>query len=199
MESSSPDDRAAPRRVHLDNRQVRTLAHPLRMRLLGSLRIDGPATATALAEKLATNTGATSYHLRQLAEVGLVSEDPDRGTGRQRWWQAEHDVSEFESTGFDDDDDARAAVQWIQANQVRIMADLAERWMAVEHHQSPAWRDAAGMSDLALPLDPARLRALTGELWAVLMRYRDEAVAVGADVKPVHVFVAGFPRTEERW
>ena len=199
METPSPDGPVEPRRVHLDNQQVRTLAHPLRMRLLGSLRVDGPATATALAEKLGTNTGATSYHLRQLAEVGLVTEDPDRGTSRQRWWQAAHDVSDFEPTDFDDDPDARAAVQWIQADQVRVMADLAERWLAVEHHQSQAWRDAAGMSDLVLPLDPARLRALDDELWAVLMRYRDEAAADGPDVKPVHVFLAGFPRLDERW
>ncbi|MGC4862503.1 helix-turn-helix domain-containing protein [Micromonospora sp. DT41] len=199
METPSPDSPVEARRVHLDSRQVRTLAHPLRMRLLGSLRVDGPATATALAEKLATNTGATSYHLRQLAEVGLVTEDPDRGTGRQRWWQAAHDISNFEPTDFDDDPDARAAVQWIQADQVRVMAELYERWMAVEHHQSRPWRDAAGMSDLVLPLDPARLRALNDELWEVLMRHRDEPVADGGDVKPVHVFLAGIPRLDERW
>ncbi|WP_433132222.1 helix-turn-helix domain-containing protein [Micromonospora sp. CA-240977] len=199
MESPSPDRPVEPRRVHLDSRQVRTLAHPLRMRLLGSLRIDGPATATTLAERLSTNTGATSYHLRQLAEIGLVAEDPDRGTSRQRWWQAAHDVSDFEPTDFDDDPDARAAVQWIQANQVRVLADLAERWLAVEHHQPRSWRDAAGMSDLVLPLDPPRLRALSEELWAVLMRYRDDPVADSADVKPVHLFLAGFPRLDERW
>ncbi|MEW1589191.1 helix-turn-helix domain-containing protein [Micromonospora vinacea] len=208
MENPPPDGRTEPRRVDLDGRQVRVLAHPLRMRLLGSLRIDGPATATALAEKLGTNTGATSYHLRQLAEVGLVAEDPDRGTGRQRWWQAAHDMSHFDPTDFDEDPDTRAAVQWIQADQVRLMGELAERWMAVEHHQSPDWRDAAGMSDLVLPLDPNRLRALSDDLWAVLMRYRDEVVSEASrdevateasDVKPVHVFLAGFPRLDERW
>ncbi|MEV4718611.1 helix-turn-helix domain-containing protein [Micromonospora noduli] len=199
METPPPDGRTEPRRVDLDGRQVRVLAHPLRMRLLGSLRIDGPATATALAEKLGTNTGATSYHLRQLAEVGLVAEDPDRGTSRQRWWQAAHDMSHFDPTDFDEDPDTRAAVQWIQADQVRLMGELAERWMAVEHHQSPAWRDAAGMSDLVLPLDPDRLRALSDDLWAVLMRYRDEAATDAPDVKPVHVFLAGFPRLDERW
>jgi hypothetical protein len=45
MENVSPPP-DAPRTVHLDNRQVRVLAHPLRMRLLGTLRVDGPATAT---------------------------------------------------------------------------------------------------------------------------------------------------------
>ena len=48
------------------------LAHPLRSRLLDELRLSGPATATTLAAVLHTNSGATSYHLRKLAEVALV-------------------------------------------------------------------------------------------------------------------------------
>ncbi|SCL47144.1 transcriptional regulator, ArsR family [Micromonospora citrea] len=195
MENASPSP-DAPRAVHLDHRQVRVLAHPLRMRLLGTLRLDGPATATMLAEKLDTNSGATSYHLRQLAEVGLVTEDLDRGAGRQRWWRAAHDISNFEPTDFDDDPDARAAVEWIQGDQVRLMAELAERWMADAPHQSPQWRDAAGMGDLVLELGPDRLRALNDELWALLMRYRDETPPDEPDARSVHVFHAAFPRSE---
>ncbi|MGK5523071.1 helix-turn-helix domain-containing protein [Micromonospora sp. URMC 107] len=194
MENERP---TAPRTVHLDARQVRTLAHPLRMRLLGTLRADGPATATALAGKLDTNTGATSYHLRQLAEVGLVTEDPDRGTGRQRWWQAAHDISNFEPTDFDDDPDARAAVQWIQADQARLLAEQAERWMAVEHGYSREWRDAAGMSDMLLTLGPARLRALNDEVWQLFQRYRDEPVPDEPEAESVLVFLAAFPRVEQ--
>ncbi|RLK22267.1 ArsR family transcriptional regulator [Micromonospora sp. M71_S20] len=194
MENERP---AAPRTVRLDARQVRILAHPLRMRLLGTLRVDGPATATTLAGMLDTNTGATSYHLRQLAEVGLVTEDLDRGTGRQRWWRAAHDISDFEPTDFDDDPDARAAVQWIQADQVRLLAEQAERWMAVEHGYSRQWRDAAGMSDVLLRLGPARLRALNDEVWQLLQRYRDEPVADEPEAESVLVFLAAFPRVEE--
>ncbi|MEU4782273.1 helix-turn-helix domain-containing protein [Micromonospora sp. NPDC023633] len=194
MENERP---TAPRTVHLDARQVRTLAHPLRMRLLGTLRADGPATATTLAGKLDTNTGATSYHLRQLAEVGLVTEDLDRGTGRQRWWRAAHDISNFEPTDFDDDPDARAAVQWIQADQARLLAEQAERWMAVAHGYSREWRDAAGMSDILLTLGPARLRALNDEVWQLLQRYRDEPVPDEPEAESVLFFLAAFPRVEE--
>ena len=73
--------------LRLDGRALRVLAHPLRSRLLTALRMDGPATATALARSLGTNTGATSYHLRKLASVGLVAET-DEGRGRERWWRA---------------------------------------------------------------------------------------------------------------
>ncbi|NBE84358.1 winged helix-turn-helix domain-containing protein [Micromonospora rubida] len=183
----------APSVVRLDHRQVRVLAHPLRLRLLGALRADGPATATALAGKLDTNTGATSYHLRQLAEVGLVVEDPDRATGRQRWWRAAHDVSDWEPTDFDDDPDARAASEWIQGDQVRLLVERAERWFAARPEWSPAWRDAAGLSDALLHLGPGRLQALEAEVWQVLMRYREESVPDEPDAQPVHVFLAGYP------
>ncbi|MGW1061290.1 ArsR/SmtB family transcription factor [Micromonospora rubida] len=183
----------APSAVRLDHRQVRVLAHPLRLRLLGALRVDGPATATTLAAKLDTNTGATSYHLRQLAEVELVVEDPDRATGRQRWWRAAHDVTDWESTDFDDDPDARAAIEWIQGDQVRLLGERAERWFAASQDRSPAWRDAAGMSDALLHLGPERLQALEAEVWQVLMRYREESVPEEPDTQPVHVFLAAYP------
>lgn len=186
-----------PSAVRLDHRQVRVLAHPLRLRLLGALRVAGPATATDLAGKLDTNTGATSYHLRQLAEVGLVVEDPDRAIGRQRWWRAAHDVTDWEPTDFDDDPDARAAIEWIQGDQVRLLAERAERWFAARPEWSPAWRDAAGMSGALLHLGPARLQALEAEMWQVLMRYREESVPDESDVQPVHVFLAGYPMIGE--
>ena len=51
---------------------LRALSHPVRLRLLGLLRMDGPSTASALATRLGLNSGATSYHLRQLAQHGFV-------------------------------------------------------------------------------------------------------------------------------
>ncbi|NEE24033.1 helix-turn-helix transcriptional regulator, partial [Streptomyces sp. SID7982] len=56
------------RRMHnVDARTLRSLAHPLRIRLLNTLREFGPATASKLGERLGESSGATSYHLRQLA------------------------------------------------------------------------------------------------------------------------------------
>ena len=52
----------------------RLLAHPLRSRILAHLRLHGGATAADLARALSSNTGATSYHTRVLAEAGLVTE-----------------------------------------------------------------------------------------------------------------------------
>jgi AcrR family transcriptional regulator len=50
------------------------------------LQTSGPSTATKLAAATGESSGLTSYHLRQLAAAGLITEaDQD---GRKRWWQA---------------------------------------------------------------------------------------------------------------
>lgn len=73
-----------PSIVRLDAEMVKALAHPLRSRILAVLRREGPLTSSGLASELGTNTGATSYHARRLAEVGLVAEVAGKGTNRER-------------------------------------------------------------------------------------------------------------------
>ena len=66
----------------------RTLANPLRRRMLGHLHEHGEANSTSLARALGESTGTTSYHLRKLAEQGFVAEIPEMSRGRERWWRA---------------------------------------------------------------------------------------------------------------
>ena len=44
----------------------------------------GPSTASMLAREAGESSGATSYHLRELAKAGFVEEDPERGNARDR-------------------------------------------------------------------------------------------------------------------
>src|SRR5690242_5095730 len=81
----------APRAVNPSSAGLRALSHPTRLRMLMLLRLEGPATSTSLAQRLSLNTGATSYHLRQLAEHGFIEEDAERGDARDRWWKASHE------------------------------------------------------------------------------------------------------------
>ena len=105
--------------IRLDERQIRVLAHPLRARIPGLLRTNGPATATDLARMLDTNSGATSYHLRQLAHVGLVI-DTGEGQGRRREWRATSDSHSWAPSDFDDRPDASAAATWLQVRAATI-------------------------------------------------------------------------------
>jgi DNA-binding transcriptional ArsR family regulator len=75
-------------RKFVDLEAMRALAHPRRLRIWQFLDLNGPATSAMLAKELELNTGATSYHLRELADHGFVEEVPDRARGRERWWRA---------------------------------------------------------------------------------------------------------------
>lgn len=61
---------------------LRAMASPIRMRILGTLRVNGEQTVGSISEQLGEAPGAISYHLGQLARVGLVekvrSPDGDR-------------------------------------------------------------------------------------------------------------------------
>jgi DNA-binding transcriptional ArsR family regulator len=66
----------------------RTLANPLRRRILSHLQQHREANSTSLARALGESTGTTSYHLRKMAEQGFVEEIAEKSGGRERWWRA---------------------------------------------------------------------------------------------------------------
>ena len=165
MDSSERDTTSRP-----DATAVRVLAHPLRSRLLSRLRLSGPATATELATELATNTGATSYHLRKLESVGLVT-DTGEGQGKRRLWAASTSFHAFQSSDYRDDDDV-AAIGWLRRDHLRRMAEGAERWLDVAAGWPADWVEASGLSDTVVTVTVDQLRACQSELAAVLDRWR---------------------------
>ncbi|MFG1795470.1 helix-turn-helix domain-containing protein [Nocardia sp. NPDC049149] len=78
------DDMTSAERTAL----YRTLAHPLRGRILDYLGKHGEANSATLADVLGESTGSTSYHLRKLAELGLIAEIAEKSAGRERWWKS---------------------------------------------------------------------------------------------------------------
>jgi len=70
-----------------DARRWKAMSHPLRREMLRHLREHGTASSTTLAEALAESTGTTSYHLRVLADAGVIEEVPGQSNGRERWWR----------------------------------------------------------------------------------------------------------------
>lgn len=180
--------------VHLDAEQMRALAHPLRMRLLASLRVAGPATATDLAQRLNSNTGKTSYHLRRLEAVGLVLEDTERGNARDRWWRAAHTGTTWSSADFLDDPDTNVAAEWLTGHVARTHARWLNEYVEARSEFSPQWLEAAAMSDYRVTLTPERLREMNDELHAVVERYRDDEPT--ADAEQVTVLLHAFPHPE---
>jgi predicted ArsR family transcriptional regulator len=186
------------RHVHLDAGQIRVLAHPLRARLLAELRYHSPATATRLAEVLGTNTGATSYHLRRLADVGLVLEEQGAGRGRERWWRSAHDVSVWHRDEYAGDPDAMAAADWLNSYTARGLASRVEAWHRNVAAEPAEWRAAADFSDYILQMNAEQLVALTKELDAVIERHRRQTAAAPApDARQVLLYLYSLPRPKE--
>lgn len=157
--------------MHLDERAVRVLAHPLRSRLLGELRLHGPATATQLAAALSTNSGATSYHLRALEDVGLVA-DTGAGAGKRRLWRASTDHHSWTNSDFADDEDAKTALGWLRRDYVRQYAMRTERWLDAESGWPAEWVDQLGFGDTLLTVTPGQLADFRAELDALTEKYR---------------------------
>jgi DNA-binding transcriptional ArsR family regulator len=180
-----------PENIRLDSAAVRVLAHPLRSRLLSALRLHGPATATELADRLGTNTGATSYHLRKLEAVGLV-EDTDEGEGKRRIWRATSQYHSWRPSDFAGDDDAETSIGWLTRDYVRYAAEQMQRWFDVEHSWPAAWRDAIGVSDDVVRLTAAEAQALHDELNAVITRFKQNHVE-GPDSRRISVWQLTYP------
>jgi DNA-binding transcriptional ArsR family regulator len=185
-----------PRReVRLDPTTLRGLAHPLRLRILGQLRENGPATATTLADRLGQSTGATSYHLRQLATYGFVVEDPERNVGRERWWKAAHDRTILDVDALDPD--AEGYMRAVAAQY----AERVDRWVAGLATIPPAWLEALTLSDWRLRLTPAEGERLKAELSALAERYRQDGAGDppdGAERVVLQVHLMPFPADAHR-
>lgn len=186
---------STPRRtVQLDARNLRGVAHPVRVRMLGLLRSDGPATATSLARRLGLNTGATSYHLRQLAAHGFVVEDPDRGTGRERWWRAAHQSTQLDRAELGPDEDGLAG-EFLRAIS-EVYTDSMRRSVEELPTLPREWYEAAVFSDYVLHLTPEELRRLRAEVAEVAGRYRpvDASAAPPEGTAEVIFQFQAFPR-----
>ncbi|MFD9356495.1 ArsR/SmtB family transcription factor [Streptomyces sp. NPDC060031] len=189
-------DAPPPQVRMLDARSLRGLAHPLRIRMLATLRHDGPATASQLAERLGESSGSTSYHLRQLAAHGFVEDAPGHGKGRERWWQAAHDGTAFdEKLIYDEDPATRGAADLFLHEIATIHTQELSTWLGNAHSWSQEWRRGSDISDFTLHLTAAQSLELIRELHDVINSYRDLPPAEGT--KSVRVHTHAFPRTSE--
>ena len=157
-----------------DVRALRALAHPLRNRLLGLLRLDGPSTATLLGRRVGESSGSTSYHLRQLAAYGFVEEVPDHGTGRERWWQARHRMTSWQAEQVVGQEGGSEVQDELTRLQIAGHARVLDAWLEQREQLGPAWTTAASLNDYALRLTPPQARALAEELTAVLDRWLEQ-------------------------
>lgn len=164
--------------LHLETAdELRALAHPLRVRIM--LRLaernlapgnEGIVTSTLLARELGESTGATSYHLRQLAKFGLIQEVPDYGNARDRGWRA---TARYISVN----PDAKASPEHraAQAELYRHLVELDDRvtstFLRGIDDYPVDWRDAWRISNAFIHIHPDEVPELHSRLDALLSEY----------------------------
>ncbi|MET8581613.1 helix-turn-helix domain-containing protein [Streptomyces collinus] len=178
---------------------LKALAHPLRMKLYRLLFAAEAATASQLAEQVDEAVSLVSYHLRKLAEHGLVEEaEPRSADARERWWQPATQGVSIRDRDFRDAPERAAAhvaasrlFQEQRSEMYRTYLDQRAAW-------GPEWNEASSDSESLLRLTPAELAEMKRELLDVIKRYderaRDrEAAGDGERREHVALHVYGFP------
>lgn len=185
-----------PLRVrHLDAESLKLLAHPLRVRIVSSLRAEGPATASLLGERLGESSGLTSYHLRALAGAGFVEDAVDHpARGRERWWRAVDEMTSWRPSDAGDDADSRAAEHWLTGFTARQGMAWLDGWLHRRPDADPAWREASETNDYFFEATPDELRELLAELDTVIRRRLHRERAAGGVT--VRLLLSGFPAGE---
>ncbi|WP_406279320.1 ArsR/SmtB family transcription factor [Embleya sp. NBC_00896] len=170
---------------------LKALAHPRRQRILRQLAAGGPATSASLARALGLNTGATSYHLRELARHGFVEDStvPD-AHGRERWWRVVRQDLRFPPRS-QQSEEVRPVVD--EMNRLAFAADLE----AYTRSQAQSGtEDDTGMdmpySRGSIHVTPTELARFFEEYIALVNRYkRDGALPAGA--REVQTRFIAFP------
>src|SRR5829696_6084003 len=186
---------AADRRRVTDIDALRTLAHPVRYRILGHLMAVGPQTASECAAVVGETPSNCSYHLRELARFGLVERVDDApADGRERPWRSTATGWEFragDDTGADPvAADANRRLQHAGVDEEARIAHAAIDRMDVLDER---WRDAILGQTYGLRLTADELVALGTAIDSLIRPYigltRHDAPA---DAQPVHVSLTAF-------
>lgn len=155
--------------IELDPKSMRALAHPVRLAILSRLQGHGPSTATALAPHVGATPSVTSWHLRHLAEHGLVRDAEVESDGRQRWWEAVGSGIRFTPAADDSGQDAASLLS-------RVMFDQAEHLPAewardAEPLLEPQWRRSSGLSNTTFVATAEEVEAIEAAIEDVLAPY----------------------------
>ncbi|WP_055555108.1 helix-turn-helix domain-containing protein, partial [Streptomyces kanamyceticus] len=192
------DPASAPEELS-DLRVLKALAQPRRQRMLQHLTVHGPATSATLARALGLNTGATSYHLRELARYGFVEETSGPGAsgpghgGRERWWRAVPGDRRFPPRSRQSPE-VRLVMDELDhlsyAADLELFEQLRQESGATELGE---WADAFPYSRGTIRLTLPELHAFFEEYIALLNRYKRSDADTPADARTVLTRLLAFP------
>ncbi|MEU8589823.1 helix-turn-helix domain-containing protein [Streptomyces sp. NPDC048664] len=160
---------------------LKALAHPLRANLYRLLFVHRVATASQLADNVDEAVSLVSYHLRKLAEHGLIEEaEPQSGDGRERWWRPASDGVSIHDEDFRGEPEKAAAHLAASRLFHGQRSDLYRRYLDERPAWSAQWKAATVDDEWLLRLTASELAALTEELQTAARKYRERGLAADA-------------------
>ncbi len=189
----------------VDAASLKALAHPLRVDIFDRLAMFGPATASQLGEQLGESSGATSYHLRQLARHGFIEEDPTRGNQRDKYWRVVPGGVTMNPTDFEEGSAEH------EAGTIVVRQMLEQRYRHTdaflrrgEREFGSEWLNASTMMSARATMTVEELGAVSEEIArtidTIVDRYRDRGDVPGARHVVLHFNafpVVGAPAPQE--
>ena len=171
-----------------DARRWKALSHPLRQEILGHLGDHEAVTSTTIARALGQNTGTTSYHLRILADAGVIEEVPERAHGRERWWRiipVDHREPDYDTLSPED----RAALDEWRSQQIPGELALVNRFIR-DVRKHGRWAKSSRGRGYYTADD---LEALFGEYQALLGKYGHTKEEAPPGARPVQLRMFYIP------
>lgn len=198
-EEPADTETAADRTV--DFVSLKALAHPLRIQLLEVLSSYGAQTASSIAQRLGESSGATSYHLRQLAKHGFVREVAGKGTARERWWERPPGSLTISTPDLASDPAGREVARLVNhqmsVRRTKVLEDFLDQSLDALPTE---WTEASMIATLHTHLTSGQLDELTKEtekfLRSRLDKYRGQQGEPGT--RPVQIQFNAFPVVDPR-
>jgi len=178
-----------------DTKVLAAMTHPLRRRLLSLLKLDGPATASLLAQRTGQAVGNISHHLRALAGAGLIEEVPELARDRrERWWRRTAGTLRWSSADFADEAASDLVFRAAESLNLDYQVSLLRQWAQADDEEHARWPAGPFSTDSWMRLTDAELAELGAEMIALIRRWADrELPADGQRRDPVFVFGRGIP------
>jgi predicted ArsR family transcriptional regulator len=158
------------RRTITDPKELRALAHPVRMRLIKLIAQQGKLTATQCAAEVGESVANCSYHLNMLAKYDYI-EQAEGGQGREKPWQLVHEGHSWSNVNLDPE--AAVAAEAASRTALDFALDTIRERFQRESLETNEWREALGLSESHEYLTPAELEEMRSEIDEIMRRYKE--------------------------
>ncbi|MGN6472305.1 MAG: helix-turn-helix domain-containing protein [Mycobacteriales bacterium] len=159
---------AAGARPLTDPREIRALAHPVRLALLEALSREGPLTATQAADIVDESPATCPSPRRPLANSGCVAEA--RGaTGRQRPWRR---VSQGQTLELTEEGEAGIAAQAFAHLSDERLFQRVRTFVDTISAYPKDWQEGSYLFDSLVYLTPEELSKIQAGVFEQLTKFR---------------------------